>query len=284
LQIKPLVSSVIRHDLMCVDPRVAERFYGDLFGWTTLDVRIKGFAMKRLAVGERVLGAILPFDPGHGVSSHWIPYVQVADVDACCDRVTELGGDVCIAAANIPPGRFAVVNDPTEALFSPFVPRSLPAWAADAAPVGAFAWDELRTDDPDAARAFYTELFGWSAREHAGATILASDDLPVASIVAIPERATHAPMWIPYIKVDDPERVAIRATKLGAKLRVSPMEDPALGTIAILCDPTGGCFGVGDGLSVRSVQPAPPTRTTRNGVLIPRAPRAAPRHAVARRR
>ncbi|HEV7558711.1 MAG TPA: VOC family protein [Kofleriaceae bacterium] len=285
LQFTPLVSSVIRHDLMCVDPRVAERFYGELFGWETLEIRVKGFAMKRLALGERVLGAILPFDPGHGVSSHWIPYIQVADVDASCERVTELGGDVCVAPADIPPGRFAVVNDPTEALFSPFVPRSLPAWAADAAPVGAFAWDELRTDDPDAARAFYTELLGWTANELGGTTILSSDELPVASIVAMPERTTHAPMWIPYIKVDDPERIAIRATKLGAHLRLSPTEDPTLGTIAILRDPTGAYFGVGDGLSVQQLQPATPrARSTRDGVLIPRSTRAAPRHANARRR
>jgi predicted enzyme related to lactoylglutathione lyase len=279
----PTVSSVIRHDLMCVDPVAAERFYRDLFGWETLEVRIKGFAMKRLALGERVLGAILPFDPGHGVSSHWIPYMQVADVDACCARVTELGGDVCIAPANIPPGRFAVANDPTEALFSPFVPRSLPAWAADAAPVGAFAWDELRTDDPRAARGFYAELLGWTASELGDATILASDELPVASIVAMPERATHAPMWIPYIKVDDPERVAVRATKLGAKLRMSPTEDPTLGTIAILRDPTGAYLGIGDDLAVRV--PAPPKPKTRpRPLLIPRSSRVANIRTAAQRR
>jgi uncharacterized protein len=279
------MSSVIRHDLMCVDPPAAERFYGALFGWQSFDVRIKGFESKRLTLGDRVIGAIIPFDPGSGVGSSWIPYVQVADVDACCTRVTELGGDICIAAVNGPPGRYAVANDPTEALFSPFVPRSLPSWAADVPPVNAFAWDELRTDAVDAARGFYTELLGWTARDVGDCVVLASDDLPVASIVAMPEGATHAPMWIPYVKVDDAERVALRATKLGARLYVPPTDDPALGTVAVLCDPTGAYLGIGDGLSVRI--PAPPKRerkTRTDALLIPRASRVAMIRAVARRR
>ena len=31
---------------------------------------------------------------------------------------------------------------------------------------GAFCWIELATSDPAAARAFYTDLFGWTVQEH----------------------------------------------------------------------------------------------------------------------
>jgi hypothetical protein len=275
------VSSVIRHDLLCADPAVALRFYTELFGWEPLEVRIKGYEMTRLTLGERVIGAIVPFDRG---GSGWIPYVQVADVDACCARVGELGGDICIDAVTGPPGRYAVASDPTEAVFSPFVPRSLPSWAADAPPACAFAWDELRTDDCDRARGFYTQLFGWTSHTVADRLVFASDELPVASVIAMPERVAHGPMWLPYVRVDDTERAAIRATKLGAKLCVSPSEDDALGTVAVVRDPTGAYLGIGESLTIRLPAPPPTARITRGKLLVPRPTRADMIRAVATRR
>lgn len=236
------MSSVIRHDLMCSDLEVAYRFYAELFGWAGLDVKIKGFEMKRLTLGERVIGALVPSND----DASWIPYMQVADVDACCHRVGELGGDICTTAVSGPPGRYAVVADPTEATFSPFEPRTVPAWAADAPPDNAFAWDQLRTSDPDAARAFYVELLGWSSHTVAGRVVLASDELPVASIVVDREESA----WLPFIKVDDVGRTVRAATRLGAVV-VAHDDDATLGSIAVLRDPSGAAIGIGESLAVR---------------------------------
>ena len=67
-------------DVTSPDPDAARAFYGALFGWT----------------GE--------------------PATE--DCDAASARVTELGGEVCVPPTDIPPGRFAVVNDPTGATFT----------------------------------------------------------------------------------------------------------------------------------------------------------------------
>ena len=66
----------------------------------------------------------------------------------------------------IPPGIFALVNDPQKAMFSPFTPVSGPPAEPPPTPgVGMFCWDELLTTDVDAAKQFYSSLLGWGSNE-----------------------------------------------------------------------------------------------------------------------
>jgi uncharacterized protein len=53
-----------------------------------------------------------------GVPPHWMTYFAVADTDAACKRIAELGGKVSVPAFDTPYGRMSVVNDPTGAVFS----------------------------------------------------------------------------------------------------------------------------------------------------------------------
>ena len=80
---------IIRHDLMSTDPASAAAFHAALFGWRVIELQVMGFTVRRLSLGDRVLGAIMPFDPKLGLPSHWVPYLQVESVDDTCRRVTE---------------------------------------------------------------------------------------------------------------------------------------------------------------------------------------------------
>ena len=65
-----------------------------------------------------------------------------------------MGGKGCVPPTDIPEvGRVAVVNDPQGGFFSPFKP--LKASEPPTGP-GTVAWRELITNDPQAARSFYT--------------------------------------------------------------------------------------------------------------------------------
>ena len=55
---------------------------------------------------------------GRGPASMWMVYFAVDDADAAVARVTELGGAVMMGPMDIEPGRFAVVSDPSGAVFS----------------------------------------------------------------------------------------------------------------------------------------------------------------------
>jgi uncharacterized protein len=61
-----------------------------------------------------MVGEMWPAD----LPNHWMVYFATDDVDAAVERVVELGGSVAVGPTDIPPGRFAVVNDPHRAVFS----------------------------------------------------------------------------------------------------------------------------------------------------------------------
>ena len=52
------------------------------------------------------------------VPSHWMTYFAVDDCDAAAAKVTELKGTVLLPPIDVPPGRFAVVEDPQGAAFT----------------------------------------------------------------------------------------------------------------------------------------------------------------------
>jgi predicted enzyme related to lactoylglutathione lyase len=52
------------------------------------------------------------------VPPHWAVYFAVVDADAAAARVKELGGTVVMPPMDIEPGRFAVVADPSGAVFN----------------------------------------------------------------------------------------------------------------------------------------------------------------------
>ena len=108
------------------DPDPAVSFYGELFGWKAQQVGGPvseggpGFDYIMLQLGEVPVGGIITMDENcpAEVPPHWMVYFAVEDCDAAAARVTELGGAVCVPPTDIPPGRFAVVNDPGGATFT----------------------------------------------------------------------------------------------------------------------------------------------------------------------
>lgn len=76
-------------------------------------------------------------------------------------RATELGGSVFAPAFDVmEAGRMAVLADPGGAVFAAWQPKDNPG-AGLVNAHGALSLNQLNTRDPDAAVAFYSELFGW---------------------------------------------------------------------------------------------------------------------------
>jgi predicted enzyme related to lactoylglutathione lyase len=243
-------SRFVRHDLMCTDIPAVRGFYSELFDWRTSEVKVMGSTIIRLSAGEQTLGAIIPLDRSFGHPSHWVPYVYVDSVEACCKQATALGGAVCFGATEIPPGTFAMVNDPQKALFSPFTPRGgLPAEPAARPGVGEFCWDQLLTSDVAAARTFYTTLFGWETQEWgSGAnetyTLFLRGDRPIAGAMTLPDSRPQQPTWLSYVSVADADATAARARELGGKVLKAPTDLPDVGRFAALLDPTGASLAI----------------------------------------
>jgi uncharacterized protein len=109
---------------------------------------------------------------------------------------------------------------------------------------GAFSWCELMTTDVDAAKTFYTKLFGWESEAMSipgmTYTVVKAGGKGIGGIMTIPKEAQGTPpMWGAYVTVDDVDQTAKTAKQLGAKILVPPTDIPTVGRFCVIQDPQG---------------------------------------------
>jgi predicted enzyme related to lactoylglutathione lyase len=103
------------NDLITPDPDAAARFYGSLFGWTTMEIPDAG-GYRVIRNGPRANGGMQPARDGQPPA--WIPYFGHEDVDALHGRIADLGGRALTEPMSTGPGRIAVLADPQGAVFA----------------------------------------------------------------------------------------------------------------------------------------------------------------------
>jgi predicted enzyme related to lactoylglutathione lyase len=106
------------------DVEGAEKFYTEVFGWTTKAMGPDFGGYKIFEVGETGIAGVHALqDPT--TSPRWIPYVGVEDVDATVAKASELGGSTAAEAMDIPTvGRIALIKDPQGAVFGIIKPEA----------------------------------------------------------------------------------------------------------------------------------------------------------------
>ena len=115
--------------------------------------------------------------------------------------------------------------------------------------VGKVVWNDLVTEDLDAARRFYGELFGWTfestTRGGRPYAIAKSGDIYVAGLLSIAARSDGATQsrWLPFLSVTDVDAAVAKATASNAKVAVGA-RDVGLGRVAAIIDPEGAVVGV----------------------------------------
>ncbi len=117
---------------------------------------------------------------------------------------------------------------------------------------GTFSWTDLTTTDPDAAKSFYSELFGWNVIDvPAGEGMVYSmaelDGKSVAAISAQPQQQRDAgapPAWNSYITVESADQALTRAAELSATVHAPAFDVMDAGRMGIVQDPQGAYFCV----------------------------------------
>ena len=109
-------------ELVTTDVSGAKAFYGAVFGWGAEDqgeATPEGAPYTEWKVGDRSVGGMMPkpTDMPAEVPPYWGVYFAVSDTDEAVAKVAELGGTVMMGPMDIEPGRFAVVVDPSGAVF-----------------------------------------------------------------------------------------------------------------------------------------------------------------------
>jgi predicted enzyme related to lactoylglutathione lyase len=117
---------------------------------------------------------------------------------------------------------------------------------------GTFCWVELGTTDGEAAKKFYTELFGWDFTDTpigpGGVyTILKQDGKDVGALYKMPPEMTSngvPPHWLSYVSVTSADESAAKAREAGATLMKEPFDVMTVGRMAVVQDPTGAVFAL----------------------------------------
>ncbi|MDQ2884216.1 MAG: VOC family protein [Actinomycetota bacterium] len=118
----------------------------------------------------------------------------------------------------------------------------------DAAPVGAPCWVDLMTSDTERSRAFYCQLFGWTAEQPAaefgGYFNFTKDGVRVAGCMANRPDSELPDLWSVYLATDDARKTVEAAATHGGQILVAAMDVGDLGTMAVVSDPGGAGIGV----------------------------------------
>jgi hypothetical protein len=122
----------------------------------------------------------------------------------------------------------------------------------DSHPPGTFCWIELATTDQEAAKKFYSALFGWEPKDAPIGpdefyTTFELEGRTAASGFTIrPDELARGipPHWGLYVAVESADKTEAKAKQLGANVVVPAFDVMDLGRMSVFQDPTGAHLAV----------------------------------------
>lgn len=235
-------------DLATSDLDGAKAFYAALVGWGAQDMPMPDGGTYSMLTrnGKDVAGAyeLTGEMSAMGVPPHWVTYITVADVDAAAAAVIGSGGSILQEPFDVMnAGRMTVAQDPTGASFNLWQAKESIGSYLIREP-GTLLWNELQTDDVDAAAAFYADVLGWEARTeempNGPYTTFLLGESAVAGMMEIqPEWGPVPPNWSIYLEVEDCDEAVKTTIRLGGTVEMPIMDLPEVGSFALIRDPQG---------------------------------------------
>jgi predicted enzyme related to lactoylglutathione lyase len=246
------------------DADAAVRFYTGLFGWAAEDTMPPGVPGKHFMcrLRGRDVAAVASRPEASPTEPAWGTYVWADSAEDTAARAVDAGGSVVMEPFDaLDGGRIALIADPAGAVLGVWQPGAHRGAQLVNEP-GAWAMSELNTRDPEAAKAFYGAVFGWTteAFDAGGSEITlwrvpgyvgGTPQQPVSREVVgamapmdpdqFPDDVT--PHWSVNFWVADADVTAETAKNLGGTVVVEPHETPGFRD-AVLADPQGAVFSV----------------------------------------
>jgi uncharacterized protein len=242
------------------DAEAAVDFYSQIFGWDCERTSPEGAPRTHYMCnlrGRRVAGiGSPPAVPDH--TPVWGTYVTVDDLDETVAKAMDAGGKVAMEPFEaLDGGAMALLVDPTGGVFM--------AWrngenngAQLVNEPGAWSMSMLHTRDVEAAKAFYSAVFGWTY-ESFGEMDLAcvpgyvggEPQQPVSreTVAVLSDMTTEefpeevSSHWGVDFWIADADAAAEKTVELGGTARTEPFDTPGFRS-AVLADPQGAVFTV----------------------------------------
>lgn len=111
-------------------------------------------------------------------------------------------------------------------------------------PHGVPSWLDTEQPDPEAAKSFYGELFGWSFTDvsPAGAPFYSIASLGGRDLAGLTARDRGPAIWNTYVAVDDADETAAAVPGGGGEVVLGPLAPGPAGRLAVVRDPAGAEF------------------------------------------
>ncbi|WP_404342273.1 VOC family protein [Pseudoalteromonas mariniglutinosa] len=241
-------------ELCSNDWRAGKAFYTQLFDWQNDDQPIGDdmyYTMLQKQGDDVAAMYQMPSEQQQaGVSSHWLLYIAVTDVDSLATKAKQLGADIIAGPHNVmDAGRMLLLQEPGGAMFA--------LWQANQHPgtqrVSEFStpyWHELVSKNSQQSRDFYCQLLGWQyeikAMQGMDYTLFTVDHQPVAGMLEMTDEwPSEIPAhWMLYFAVQDCEQMAEKAQQLGGEICVAATDIADVGRFSVITDPQGAVFSV----------------------------------------
>jgi len=246
------------------DADAAMRFYTQLFGWEAEDTMPEGVDGKHYMCRLRGkdVAAIASRPQESPDVTAWTTYVWVDDVDATIAKVAEAGGRVLVEPFDaLDGGRIAVIADPAGAALGIWAPGA--HWGAQLVnEPSAYSMSALMTNDPDASKSFYGDVFGWGIE-----TFEMGEDEMVMWLVdgyigGEPQQPVRrdvvaamlpsggngdppSPHWSVDFWIADVDAATAKVEELGGQVLTPPYDIPGTGLRqGVFMDPQGATFSL----------------------------------------
>lgn len=236
-------------NIISPDLPATKAFFGSLLGWTFPEMPGMGFLIE--VDGHRQGGLFDLNGPNTPPGQRPVigVMVRVTDADAMGARINALGGKALPPMDIGPNGRMVVGHDPSGANIDLWEVKSAPTSDVDHSLHGAMSWFECISDDVKRDTRFYQDLFGWTSEvmEMPGFlyTTFKLDGAFVAGMMQrSPEWGDIKPFWCTYFTVDDVEKAAREAVRLGGTLSIPVSEAQGVGRFCGITSPQGVGFCV----------------------------------------
>ena len=230
-------------DYGAADLDAAKDFYAGLLGWeyTGGEPEFGGY-LNATRNGEQAAGLGPQQDPND--PPRWTTYFAADDAAAAAARITDAGGTVLVEPMEVGPmGTMVVALDPQGNPFGLWQSGMHTGFRIFNEP-GGVAWNEAAVDDPDGARAFYGQVFGFhfdEMPESGGYTTFATDDRPLGGL------GGHQPGspkgWTACFSLSSVDGAVSKVESAGGKVTMAAM-DTSFGRFAVVEDPWGAPFSV----------------------------------------
>jgi uncharacterized protein len=248
------------YELMVPDADAAAKFYGAVVGWDCkLSENSGADGYREWFMGDAPIGGLLPLTEemtAGGAHPAWLGYIHVDDVDAQAEKLKAGGANIMMGPMDIPTvGRFVMILDPQGVplyVMTDSSGETSTAFAKYEPLVGHCAWNELATSDPEAAKSFYGDQFGWVKGDELDMGpmgkyefLMSGGERPFGVGAVMPKMAEMpVSMWTYYFRVPDIDAAMETVKANGGTILVEPMEIPGGEFSLNVMDPQGAVFGL----------------------------------------